>query len=129
MQSVVRIAAALRPAEAARRTGVTIKTLRHYEKRALLKPKRTARGWRVYERKDIERLEQILAFKAMGFGLSQIASLLDTSPDVIATALAAQELNLKGQAREIGEALDAVRKARGKRAAPGRLGAPLALAA
>ena len=114
------------PAEAARRMRITIKTLRHYERRGLLKPKRTAKGWRVYSHEDLARLEQVLAFRAMGFGLAQIASLLDASPDTVASALAAQELNLKGQVKQLNEALDTVRIARGK---PARPGAPVALAA
>jgi DNA-binding transcriptional MerR regulator len=116
------------PAEAARRMRVTIKTLRYYERRGLLTPGRTTKGWRVYGREDMARLERIMAFRAMGFGLSQIASLLDASPDVVAAALAGQELTLKGQVKQLNEALEAVRIARGKpaRAAPGL---PTAMAA
>lgn len=106
--------APLRRADAAKRMRVSIKTLRHYEKRGLINPPRTRVGWRLYERKDLERIEQILAFKAMGFGLAQIASLLDASPDVVAAALAAQEVHLEGQAKQIAEALDAVRDARAR---------------
>jgi DNA-binding transcriptional MerR regulator len=106
------------PAEAARRMRITIKTLRHYEKRGLLKPKRTSKGWRVYETGDLERLRQILAFKAMGFDLAQIAGLVDAAPDAVASALAVQELKLKGQMKQLNDALDAVRKARGKLVRP-----------
>jgi DNA-binding transcriptional MerR regulator len=116
------------PADAARRMRVTVKALRHYEKRGLLKPKRARNGWRVYDRTDLSRLERILAFKAMGFGLAQIASLLDATPDALAEALATQEFRLKGEVRKLNDALDAVRTMRG-RPAPARSGAPLALAA
>ncbi|HEV7691491.1 MAG TPA: MerR family transcriptional regulator [Hyphomonadaceae bacterium] len=116
------------PAEAARRMRITIKTLRHYERRGLLEPRRTSKGWRVYERADLARLEQVLAFKAMGFGLAQIASLLDASSDVVASALATQELNLEGQMKQLNGALDAVRIARAKPARPAS-GLPVALAA
>jgi DNA-binding transcriptional MerR regulator len=114
------------PAEAARRMRITIKTLRHYEKRGLLKPRRTAKGWRVYSHEDLARLDQVLAFKAMGFGLAQIASLMDASPDALAFALAAQELHLKGLVKQLNDALGAVRVARGRSVRPG---APVALAA
>ena len=116
------------PAEAARRMQITIKTLRHYERRGLLKPRRTAKGWRVYGREDVARLKQILAFKAMGFRLTQIARLLEASPDALALALAGQELELKSQIKQLNGALDAVRAARAKMARPAS-GAPTALAA
>ncbi len=104
----------LGPADVARRMGLSIKTLRHYEKRGLLKPRRTAKGWRVYDREHLERLDRIQAFKAMGFGLAQIAGLLDATPEALAAALTGQELHLEGEARRIAEALDAVRAKRGR---------------
>jgi DNA-binding transcriptional MerR regulator len=110
----------LGPAGAARRMGISVKTLRHYEKRGLLSPKRARNGWRVYEPDQLERLEQILAFKAMGFGLSEIASLLGAAPEALAGALAAQELSLEARIRRLRDELDAVRDARG-RPADGRL--------
>ncbi|MBI5940640.1 MAG: MerR family transcriptional regulator, partial [Caulobacterales bacterium] len=65
------------PAQAARRLGVSVKALRVYERLGLIKPRRTKQDWRVYTPEDIDRLARALAFKAMGFGLSQIAALLD----------------------------------------------------
>jgi len=105
---------ALKPADAARRMRITVKTLRHYERRGLLKPGRTAAGWRVYEREDLGRLEQILAFRAMGFQFAQIAVLLDASAETLASALVAQELHLNGHAKRIGDAIETVRRARRK---------------
>ena len=112
MGQVKPLAIAVGPAQAARRLRVSIKALRHYEKRGLLRPKRTRSGWRVYEPEELERLSRILALKAMGFGLSQIAGLLDATPEAMASALATQELQLKGEAKCIRDALDAVRDAR-----------------
>jgi DNA-binding transcriptional MerR regulator len=112
MGQVKHLPVAMGPAEAAKTLRVSIKALRHYEKRGLLRPKRTRAGWRVYEPAELERLSRILTLKAMGFELAQIASLLDATPDAMASALAAQELKLKGQAKTINEALDAVRDAR-----------------
>ncbi len=102
----------LNPAEAARRLGVSIKALRLYESWGLVVPRRTARGWRVYTPDDVERLARTLAFKAMGFSLSQIVGLLDAGPDEMAAALAAQERQLDERRRVLDQALDAVRRAR-----------------
>lgn len=105
---------ALGPAAVARRAGTTIKALRYYEKRGLLNPKRTEKGWRVYEAEELDRLERIHAFKAMGFSVAQIAGLLDATPDVLAAAFAGQELKLERQIEELSEALEAVRNASGR---------------
>jgi DNA-binding transcriptional MerR regulator len=42
----------------ARLTGVTIKALRHYERRGLLSPRRTAAGHRRYTLQDLRRLDE-----------------------------------------------------------------------
>jgi MerR family transcriptional regulator, thiopeptide resistance regulator len=57
--------------------GVTVKTLHHYDRVGLLRPRRTASGYRVYMQADLVRLEQILALKTIGFSLTDIRSLLD----------------------------------------------------
>ena len=102
----------LGPAQAARRLGISIKALRHYEAHGLVRPKRSLAGWRRYGGEDIERLERLLAFRAMGFPVAQIAALLDASPEHLALALATQERRLERQAAQVGEALAAVRAAR-----------------
>ena len=58
--------------------GVTVRTLHHYDKLGLLKPgRRTAAGYRVYEDRDLERLEQIVALKSLGMSLRQIRTVLN----------------------------------------------------
>jgi DNA-binding transcriptional MerR regulator len=59
----------------AKLTGVTSKALQIYERRGLLKPKRTRAGYRRYTYSDMLRLERILALKALGLPLQQIAAL------------------------------------------------------
>lgn len=100
------------PAEMARRLGISIKALRVYEQQGLVKPRRSRRGWRVYTPEDRDRLARALDFKAMGFGLSQIATLLDAGPDAVAVALAGQETHLTGRRLALDDALDALRDAR-----------------
>jgi MerR family transcriptional regulator, thiopeptide resistance regulator len=64
--------------EFANLSGVTIRTLHCYDKSGLLKPARR-KGVRLYEQKDLLRLQQILTLKYMGFSLGEIRELL-TSP-------------------------------------------------
>src|SRR5277367_828137 len=62
--------------EFAELAGVTVRTLHHYDRIGLLKPKRNSSGARVYSLNDLERLEQIAALKFLGISLSEIKYLL-----------------------------------------------------
>ena len=64
--------------EVSRLAGVTVRTLHHYDRIGLLRPGgRTAAGYRVYDDDDLARLQQVLAYRELGFGLDGIAALLD----------------------------------------------------
>lgn len=59
--------------ELARRGGVTVRTLQYYDSCGLLSPSEyTEGGRRLYGRKDVVRLQQILFLKSMGFSLEEI---------------------------------------------------------
>ena len=67
--------------ELARRTGLTVRTLHHYDRIGLLSPSgRTdsihGAGHRLYTAADVARLQQILSLKMLGFGLEQIREYL-----------------------------------------------------
>jgi len=67
--------------ELAKLAGVTVRTLHHYDRIGLLTPSgRTPAGYRVYELADVDRLQQVLVYRGLGFGLEEIAALLD-DPD------------------------------------------------
>ncbi len=67
--------------ELAKLAGVTVRTLHHYDRVGLLIPSgRTPAGYRVYELADVDRLQQVLVYRGLGFGLEEIAALLD-DPD------------------------------------------------
>ncbi|GAA1382361.1 TipAS antibiotic-recognition domain-containing protein [Kitasatospora putterlickiae] len=69
-------------AEVARMSGVTARTLRHYDEIALLPPAGIGtNGHRYYEEEQLLRLQQILVLRALGLGLSDIARVLDTRVD------------------------------------------------
>ncbi|WP_405012471.1 MerR family transcriptional regulator [Kitasatospora sp. NBC_01539] len=58
--------------------GVTVRTLHHYDAIGLLSPGgRTPAGYRRYEDADLDRLQQILFYRALGFPLEEIATILD----------------------------------------------------
>jgi DNA-binding transcriptional MerR regulator len=66
-----------RVGEFATLTGVSIRTLHHYESIGLLHPrKRTEAGYRLYFDEDLLTLQQILTLRYLGFGLTQIRELL-----------------------------------------------------
>ncbi|MGH9393299.1 MAG: MerR family transcriptional regulator [Terriglobales bacterium] len=67
--------------EAARRTALSVDTLRYYERRRLLPPPaRTAARYRAYSGGDLERLRFIARAKAMGFSLREIPALAPSDP-------------------------------------------------
>lgn len=70
--------------EVSRRTGVTVRTLHHYDRIGLLSPTvRTAAGYRCYGPDDLERLLRILFYRELGFGLDAIAGLLAEEADPV----------------------------------------------
>ncbi len=67
--------------ELAEVAGVSVRTLHHYDGIGLLRPDgRSATGYRRYGRPELDRLQQILFYRELGFPLEQIATLLD-DPD------------------------------------------------
>lgn len=63
--------------ELAERTGMSLRSIRHYDEVGLLVPSgRTAGGFRVYTAGDLERLLVIRRMKPLGFTLEEMAGLL-----------------------------------------------------
>lgn len=62
----------------ARHTGLSVRTLHHYDEIGLLVPSgRTPSGHRLYTYGDVQRLQQIQSLRATGFPLEEIRRLLD----------------------------------------------------
>jgi DNA-binding transcriptional MerR regulator len=58
--------------------GVTVRTLHHYDEIGLLAPsERSHAGHRRYSDADLDRLQQILFYRELGFPLDEVAALLD----------------------------------------------------
>lgn len=67
----------------ARRFGITVRTLHHYDDIGLLTPsRRTSAGYRVYASEDLTRLSQIIVYRRLELTLDEIASLLDEGDDI-----------------------------------------------
>jgi MerR family transcriptional regulator, thiopeptide resistance regulator len=69
---------ALKVVELAKRTGLTVRTLHHYDEMGLLRPSlHTEAGYRLYTRDDVARLQQVLSLRQLGFALDEIRDCLD----------------------------------------------------
>jgi DNA-binding transcriptional MerR regulator len=66
-------------------SGVTSRTLRHYDAIGLLTPAYVGfNGYRYYEEEQLLRLQQILVLRELGVGLGEIAEAVDSEPDTLA---------------------------------------------
>ncbi|HEX5397025.1 MAG TPA: MerR family transcriptional regulator [Candidatus Limnocylindria bacterium] len=64
--------------DVARLSGVTVRTLHHYDEIGLLSAgARTDAGYRRYSDTDLDRLQQILFYRELGFGLDEIKTVLE----------------------------------------------------
>ena len=119
----------LNPSAAAQRLGVSAKALRLYEQHGLITPGRTAAGWRAYGPDEMARAAEIVALRALGLSLSQIARVLGEDPQGLEPALAAHQATLEDRIRQLAGAVEKVRDlrvglAQGKSPAASRTGAP-----
>src|SRR5947209_3165062 len=95
---------ALKVGELARRTGLTIRALHHYDEIGLLKPSlHTEAGHRLYTAGDVARLQQVVSLRQLGLSLEEIRDCLDRpgfSPlEVIDLHLARLREQIKSQRR------------------------------
>lgn len=66
-----------RVGDVSRLAHVSIRTLHHYDREGLVRPSaRSAAGYRWYTPEDLERLQQVLFYRELGFGLAEIGQLL-----------------------------------------------------
>jgi MerR family transcriptional regulator, thiopeptide resistance regulator len=69
---------ALKVGDLARRTGLTIRTLHHYDEIGLLQPSlHTESGHRLYTAGDVARLQQVVSLRQLGFSLEEVRDCLD----------------------------------------------------
>lgn len=95
--------------EVAELTGVTIRTLHHYDAIGLLTPAdRSHAGYRLYDDADLERLHEILLWRELGFSLEEVRRLLDDPAHDRLAALREQRARLVQRAARLEEVLAAV---------------------
>jgi DNA-binding transcriptional MerR regulator len=63
--------------QAAAAAGISVRTLHHWDAVGLLVPHKDANGYRSYSTADLERLQQVLTYRELGFGLDEVRALLD----------------------------------------------------
>jgi DNA-binding transcriptional MerR regulator len=87
----------LRIGQAAKRLGVTVRTLHYWEAAGLVQVReRSLSGYRLYGAEDMERLHRIVIYRELGLNLESIKAILD-NPSTTITTLKEQheELNKK----------------------------------
>ena len=86
--------------QVAKLSGVSVRTLHHYDEIGLLKPDSVgANGYRYYGQDELLRLQQILFHRELGFPLAEIARVLDSPDFDRVAALKRHRERLEAQAR------------------------------
>ena len=90
----------------ARKTGLTVRALRHYDAIGLLTPAlRSDAGQRLYARRDLMRLQRIVSLRALGLSLAGIADALDRDDptDLIGRHVAHLRERIKADQQALGK--------------------------
>lgn len=114
----------LRVGELARRSGLSVRALHHYEQLGLLHPTgRSEGGYRLYGKADVLRLHRLLALRDAGVPLKEIGALLDQeAPQGLAEVLATQIEGLQQQIESRERLLSTLREAARRLATQGDAG-------
>ena len=96
----------------ARMAGITVRTLHHYDEIGLLRPsQRSAAGYRRYAEADLDRLQRILFYRELGFGLDEIRSVMSDPAADASVHLRRQHALLRDRIRRLERMAAAVEKA------------------
>ena len=101
--------------EVSKITGVSVRTLHHYDAIGLLKPtKVTEAGYRMYDDTALSRLQSILLFRELQFPLKEIKTILDSPNFDPMEALTQQIELLELQYKRMGELISFAREIKDK---------------
>lgn len=90
---------------------ISTRTLRYYHEIDLLKPKRiSSSGYRIYGEEEVDKLQQILLYKSMGFKLEDIKNIINSSSFDIMSALYSHKDELIKRRNEIDLLIENVEK-------------------
>jgi len=88
----------LRDGQLAKRTGLTVRTLHHYDELGIVSPqRRSGAGYRLYGEDDVARLLQVVLLRRLGLSLAEVRKSLDDPRHALPTALRAQAARLRAQ--------------------------------
>ena len=91
--------------------GISTRTLRYYDEIGLLSPQRIQGSeYRIYEKKDVDRLQQIMFYREMGVELSAIKEILDSESFDYVLALRSHLLKLKKKRKQLDLLIENVTK-------------------
>jgi DNA-binding transcriptional MerR regulator len=97
--------------EVARLSHVSVRTLHHYDEIGVLAPSgRSPSGYRLYSAADLQRLQQILFYRELEFGLDEIAAMLADPGRTVADHLRRQHRLLREQIDRRRDLLRAIEK-------------------
>ncbi|XCP87006.1 MerR family transcriptional regulator [Roseburia hominis] len=97
--------------EAAKKMGVTVRTLQYYDKEGLLSPSAESEGGRrLYTDKDLITLHQIMSLKSLGFSLDDIKQRLISleTPADVANALTEQADDIRKKIEQLTASVTAI---------------------
>ncbi|MEJ2888805.1 MerR family transcriptional regulator [Actinomycetospora aeridis] len=98
--------------QVAERSGVTVRTLHHYDEIGLLRPsRRSAAGYRLYTEDDLMRLQHVVVYRRLGFALEEVALLLDDPSADVAAHLRRQRVEVMSRLDELAELVTAIDRA------------------
>ena len=90
---------------------VTIRTLHHYDEIGLVVPERSESGYRIYGGPQIDRLQEVLFFRELGFSLEDITSIVGGPTYARESALLRQRKLLEVKTERLMALLDAIDQA------------------
>src|SRR6185503_16555024 len=95
----------------AKLSGVSVRTLHHYDRIGLLKPsERTMSRYRQYGEKELLRLQQILFYKELDFPLKEIRQILDGPDFELITALEGHRTALAAKRKRLDTLMETIKK-------------------
>lgn len=98
--------------EFAKRSGVTVKTLLHYDKIGLLQPSlKTEAGFRIYCNEDFIKLQQITTLKFIGLSLKEIKQIINKEGQNLQSIISIQTRALEEKRKHIETVITALNKA------------------
>lgn len=98
--------------EFARKSGITVKTLLHYDKIGLLQPSsKTEAGYRIYCDENFIKLQQITTLKFIGLSLEEIRQIINEKGQNIESIISIQTKALEEKKKHIETVITALNKA------------------